>query len=344
MTEDKLKQLEDKNKALEANIQTLTAMNAQSYQIQLQTDDEIDLRELWNAIWKGKWLIIGITTTFAIVSVLYAFSLPNEYKATTLLSPASSSSASSLSKLAGQFGGLASLAGINLGGGGGDDKTTVAMEILKTWGFLEGFIKKNNIQVEVFAAKGWDRATNQLIIDEDLYNLETKHWVRDFDESKGQKSEPSSWELYEEFIDRISVSQNKESGLISLSVEYYSPIIAKQWADKLVQAVNDHLQSQDRMEATKSIEYLSKKINEISNTEMQSVFYQLIEEQTKTLMLAEVSDEYVFKIVSEAMVSEEKSKPLRALISIIAVIIGGVLSMFIVIMSFLFGKPKLNDS
>ena len=64
---------------------------------------------------------------------------------------------------------------------------------------------------------------------------------------------------------------------------------------------------------------------------MQSVFYQLIEEQTKTLMLAEVSDEYVFKTVSPAKVAEEKAKPMRALIVILGFMLGGMLSVIIVL-------------
>ena len=55
----------------------------------------------------------------------------------------------------------------------------------------------------------------------------------------------------------------------------------------------------------------------------------MIEEQTKTLMLAEVSDEYVFKTISPAKVSEEKAKPKpkRALI----VMLGGMLAVIIVL-------------
>ncbi|MDZ7925022.1 MAG: Wzz/FepE/Etk N-terminal domain-containing protein [Marinagarivorans sp.] len=34
--------------------------------------DEIDLRELWNILWQGKWWIIGITFLFAVAGVIYA--------------------------------------------------------------------------------------------------------------------------------------------------------------------------------------------------------------------------------------------------------------------------------
>ncbi len=205
------------------------------------------------------------------------------------------------------------------------------MEIVKTWGFLEIFIIDNDIQVEVFAAEGWSRSTNKLVIDTELYDVINKKWVREFDTSKGQKAEPSSWELFEEFKERVNVSQNKTSGLISLSVEYYSPTIAKQWTDKLVKAINSHIQKQDREEAIKSIAYLNDKIKETNIAGMQTVFYQLIEEQTKTLMLAEVSDEYVFKTLSPAKVAEENAKPKRELITILGFMLGGMLAVIIVL-------------
>jgi len=50
-------------------------------------DDEIDLLELWNVIWRGKWLIIAITAVFAVGSVIYALSLPDIYRTELLLAP-----------------------------------------------------------------------------------------------------------------------------------------------------------------------------------------------------------------------------------------------------------------
>ncbi len=331
MSEDKIKQLEQKNKELEANIQTIYAMNAQNMSMQFQPDDEIDLYELWKVIWDGKMQIVKITFVFAIVSVIFALSIPNEYKSTAVLLPVSSSNNSSFAKLAGQFGGLASLTGVNLFSGRADDKPIVAMEIIKSWSFLEKFITENNIEVEVFAAEGWNRETNELIIDDDLYDVSNQMWVRNFDPDKGETLEPSSWELFEKINNRFSITQNKENGLINLSVEHYSPNIAKDWTEKLVKAINLRFQEIDKAEAIKSIKYLNDKIEEINVTGLQSVFYQLIEEQTKTLMLAEISDEYIFKTISPPKTAEEKHKPKRLIIVMLGCLLGGIISVMIVI-------------
>ena len=40
----------------------------------------------------------------------------------------------------------------------------------------------------------------------------------------------------------LTVSEDKKSGLISVSIEYYSPQIAKQWLDLYISAINKHMQ------------------------------------------------------------------------------------------------------
>jgi len=331
--------LESENAELKAQLNILSSaphLLANSMQV---SENEIDFNELWYAIWSGKWLITIVTSFFAVSSILYALLLPNEYESTVLLSPASSSSSSSLSKLAGKFGGLASLAGINIGGGG-KDNSLIAMELVKSWGFLEAFIKDNDIAVEVFAAKGWHLGADKLIIDDKIYDISQKKWVRKFDKSKGQKAKPSSWELYEKFKERISVNQDKNSGLISISVEYYSPYIAKHWLDALIVAINHHMKVQDRNEALSSIKYLEKQVKKTNISEMQTIFYELIQEQTKNLMLAEVSDEYVFKTIISARVEEEKSGPKRALIVILATILGGIFGSIVVLIRYFIQREK----
>jgi len=320
------------------NNQQNTQPKQQGYYPQPQyQEDEIDLRELFSIIWKGKWLIIAITFVFAIGSVAYALWLPNEYKATALVQPNDSGSGGKLASLAGQFGGLASLAGINLGAGESSD-AIIAMEIMKSWGFAEQFIIKHELAVPLFAAKGWDQSTNSLKLDEELYNSEEGKWIREA--PTGKTPEPTSWELYKVLKERTSISQDKETGLVNISVTHYSPVIAKQWTDLLVQDINRYMKERALEEANESIKYLEEQINQTSVAEIRTVFSELIQEQHKTKMLAQVSDEYVFKTISGAKAPEEKDKPKRALIVIIGTFLGGVFSMTITLLFGFVRKSK----
>lgn len=293
-----------------------------------QYDDDIDLRELFGALWAGSRKIIAITAVFAFVSVIYALSLSDQYKATVLLAPAQSDS-SDLSGALGQLGGLASLAGVSIGGGESSE-AQMAQEIMKSWSFIDVFIAENNISVEVYAAEGWSRGSNELQIDDDIYDAETKTWLVENDNT-GEVGPPSSWVLFEAFSERLVVSENKKSGLVSVSIEYYSPQIAKQWLDMYVAAINAHMQQRQMEKVTNNINYLQAQIENTSIAEMREVFYTIIAEQTKNKMLAEASPEYAFVAVSPSMVPEEKSQPERAFICIIGTLLGGILSVLLVL-------------
>ena len=305
-------------------------LTQQLFTQQNNQDDEIDLAELWRAIWSGKFTIIIISLIFAVVSIAFALSKPNIYKASAILAPASSEGSSS--GLVGQFGGLASLAGISLGGGGGVDKTALALEIIKSRSFLESFIAKHNLLVPLMAAENWDPASNTLILNTKIYDNITNKWLREVKAPK--KAEPSNWEAYQKFLGLLTASQDKTSSLVTLTIEYFSPDLAKQWLNWLITDINDFMRSQDQKEAQASIHYLNKQLEDIEVSNMETVFYQLIEEQTKSMMLTQVKAEYVLKTIDPAQVPEQKSGPKRALIVVLGTMLGGMLSVLIVLVRY----------
>jgi len=293
----------------------------------IEQDDEIDLAELWRAIWSGKITIIIVTAIFAIASVFYALSKPDVYKASVLLAPVSSESGGGLAGLAGQFGGLASMAGINLGGSGGD-KTSLALATLKSRSFIENFIENHELLVPLMAAKKWDRETDKLILNNELYDEEKEIWIQITPEKTTQ---PTPWESYKSFSNLIDISQDKANSLITLKLSFYSPELAKQWLTLLVSDINKFIREQEKEETKASIAYLKEQLEVIQVSNMETVFYQLIEEQTKTMMLAQVKKEYVFKTIDPAQAPEVKNSPKRALIVLLGTMLGGILSVLIVL-------------
>lgn len=293
-----------------------------------QYDEVVDLRELFGVLWAGKNKIIAITAVFALASVIYAVSLPNQYKATALLAPAQLDS-SGLSGALGKLDGLASLAGVSLGGGESSE-AQIAVEIMKSWSYIEGFIAENGIAVEVYATEGWDAELNSLEINNDVYDAEENEWL--IEDEAGSIGPPSSWKLFQKFNEMLNVSEDKISGLVSISIEYYSPLIAKQWLDMYVESINRFMQQRQVSKVSRNIEYLQVQIEKTSIAEMREVFYSIIEEQTKNKMIAEASLDYVFVAVSPSMVPEQTSQPKRALICILITLLGGMFSVLLVLL------------
>lgn len=242
-----------------------------------------------------------------------------------LLAPAQDDAG--VSGISGQLGGLASLAGISLGSGGAN-QTIVAREVLQSRAFLAEFIRRHELEVALMATEAWSDKSQQWVYNLDVYNPETGEWLAD---DKGESLKPTDWDLVKTFReDHLSVSENKDNGMITLSIRSLSPPAAEQWSEWLVTDINEHMRQQDVTKANARIEYLEGKLDETNVAGMQQVFYQLIESETRTVMLANAQKEYVFETVDPAVVPQEKTEPKRALICIVATALGGILGSLIV--------------
>ncbi|WP_050939296.1 Wzz/FepE/Etk N-terminal domain-containing protein [Vibrio harveyi] len=305
------------------------------------TGDEIDLRELFGALWKGKWIIIATTFIFAIGSVLYALSLPDIYKADALLAPAESSNGGGLSKMAGQLGGLAAFAGVNLGGNG-TSQADLAIQVMKSRQFIENFVEKHDLLVPLFAIKGWDLNSNTFLFDRDIYNPQTGEWLRAPKGLRGSK--PTQQEAFQLFRSNLVIAQDKDSGLYKVSLTHYSPYTAQQWLNWLIKDINEVMRERAITDASQNLAYLNIQLKKTPIADMQSTFYKLIEEQTKSLMLAEVQEEFVFKVVDPAVVPELKDTPKRAIICAVGALLGVMLGIAIVMVCFAYRNETKQGS
>ena len=300
-------------------------------------DDEIDLRELFGVLWKGKWLIVLTTVLAAGLAVAVALKMPNIYRSEALLSPIGADNGG-LGGLASKYGALAGLAGISLPSGGAD-KTGLGLEILKSRQFFESFISNHEVLVPLMATKGWDPASGELIINPEVYDSANQRWVREAKPPRG--AEPSVQEAHEVFLTMLSTSQDKTSGFVSIAVEHQSPIVAQQWVSWLVKDINETVRAQDVAQAERSIAYLEEQIRSTSLAELQAGFFDLIQSQIETMMLAKATPEYLFKTIDPAVVPELKVKPKRSLIAALGVVLGGMLGVLIVLIRhYAFGRDK----
>lgn len=302
-------------------------------------DDEIDLRDLFLAFWQGKWIIIAITVLFGVLSVIYAINQPNMYKSFAVLVPADEQSQGGMSALAGQFGGLASLAGVNLGGNSSTNKAQLALEVLKSRQFVADFIEKHSILPDLMAVEEWERSSNVIKYDNELYSEDDDKWLREV--QPPYQPEPSMQEAFKIFREVVAADIDEESGIIVISVIHQSPIIAQRWVSWLIEDINSVMKARDVKEANRSTDFLMQQLKQTQIADIRTVLYKLIEEQAKTIMFANVRDEYVFKTIDPALVPEEKSGPKRAIICIIGTIIGGILSTLFVLIRY-FSINKTN--
>lgn len=290
--------------------------------------NEIDLRALLTVLWLGRGLISVITVVATAISVAVALSLPNIYTASALLIPAerASSGASSLIK---QYGGLATLAGISLPSGSEGSRTDLGMQLMTSRAFIADFVARRDVLPELMAVESWDWRSGEIIFNPDLYDVASEMWVREVDPPKQAK--PSAQEAHDAFLKMLNVSEDEQTGYVTVSVDHESPVVAARWVTWLVEDVNLVVKAQDVAEAEDSIAYLKQQVDNTSLADLQALFFELIQSQMETVMLAKVRPEYVFKTIDPAVVPEEKSKPRRLLICALGILVGGILGIALVI-------------
>ena len=302
-------------------------------------DDEIDLRELFYIIFKGKWIIVFLTAFASIVGVIYSLSLPNIYQSEAMLAPVNSSSG--ISRALGSYRGLAGITGIMLPSGGEEDNSAKAIQKISSLSFFENNILSNIYLPDLMAVKSWNANTNTLTHDDSIFDTISNTWVRDY--SYPRQQIPSTQESFEVFKTKhFSLSEDKKSGFIILTIKHQSPYVAKQWAELVVNEVNSFYRQKDKSESEKALSYLNQQISITSLSEIKEVLAQLMQEETKKLTLIEANQFYVFDYIDPPAVMELKSEPKRASICILSALLGGILSILLVLIRHYFFIKKTS--
>jgi len=302
-------------------------------------DDEIDLRELFYVLLEGKWIIVSLTAFVSIIGVIYSLLLPNIYESKAMLVPVNSSSG--ISGALGSYSGLAGLAGISLPSGGDEGNSAKAIQKISSLSFFENNILPNIHLPDLMAVKSWNSKTNTLTFDDSIYDTNSNTWIRDF--SYPQQQIPSAQKSFEVFkTAHLSLSEDKKSGFITLAIKHQSPFIAKQWVELVINQVNAFYRQKDKSESEKAVSYLNQQISITGLSEIKQVIAQLLQEETKKLTLVEANQYYVFDYIDPPAVMEEKSEPKRALICILSALLGGMLSILLVLIRhYAFNKKTL---
>ncbi len=288
-------------------------------------NDEIDLRELSQILLDKKFFISSFTSITALFSIIYSLYLPDIYTSSTLLAP--SSQEESLSSSLGGLSGLASMAGVNIPKGS-ITKSQIAVKRIESHEFFAKYFLPNILLENLMAVEKWQPNGNHIVYDSRIFDKDSNTWVRKISYPKQKK--PSSQESFQEYKKILQIDEDKETGLVTISIRHQSPHIAKKWIDVIIININESMRSIDIENAQNSINFLNETTPSVSIQSLKSVITNLLEIQMQTLTLASSNKAYVFEVINSSLVSEEKSGPNRSLTCIIVTILG---AMFAVIIS-----------
>jgi uncharacterized protein involved in exopolysaccharide biosynthesis len=142
--------------------------------------------------------------------------------------------------------------------------------------------------------------------------------------------QPTLWMAVKHFRDDIvQIRDDKRGGLTIVAVTWKDPQVAARWANQFVSLANELMRARDITDSQGSIDYLNKQITSVNELEVKKVMYNLIESETKTLMLANGRKEYALTIVDPAVAPDIRFSPKRTLMTLLGLVIGGVIGVLI---------------
>lgn len=266
-------------------------------------DDEIDLMELWEILVdKWRW-IASVTGLFAVVAIVVALLTTPIYRSeVVLISADDTGGQSSLGALGAQFGGLADLAGVNIGASGGRGE---ALAMLKSRVLAEAFIKENDLLPILFEDQ-WDASKKKRSVDD-------------------PKKVPTMGAAWEKLRNLMQINEDKKTGLITLAVEWKDREKAAEWANDIVRRANTVMRHRATAEAQGSIDFLNKELQKTGVVEIQQAIYRLLEANYKTISIANAREQYAFKVIDPAVPADEdrRVRPKRSQMVILATLAGG---------------------
>ena len=280
-------------------------------------EDAIDLSEMFSLLWKQKVTIVAVSLVFGIIAGVAAFLMTPKYEVNILLKPVDRGEQLANSSLSRRFGGLASLAGINLAGPA--DDATIAIATLKSRHLITTFIKEENLLPLLFDAK-WDAEKGAWISDEGIWSLGGKP--------------PTLWDGHEFFkTDVMRVNEDPETGLVSLLITWTEPDVSVAWANALVRRANAYLQEKAKREAESNLAFLRQQLEITKVGEIRTALSDMITSEMERAMMANVSVEYAFRIIDPAAPPDldDFTSPKRLLMVVLGIVLGGLLGIFGVI-------------
>ncbi|MBF0190003.1 MAG: hypothetical protein HQL99_02515 [Magnetococcales bacterium] len=260
----------------------------------------LTLDDLLRNLLNQKWVILAATLLCLVATLTYALITPRLYQSEILLEPVSEDGKKGGGTLA-QLGGLAAMAGLSMGSG--DTSKEAALAKLKSRIFIGEFIQDEKLLPVLFSDQ-WDASKQE------------------WHDSTRPPTLFKGVTLFKTQI--LKISEEKKSGLITLSVEWTDREQTARWANLLVERINLYLRTLAIEDTKRNMEYLNKELAKTTIVELKQVIASLLENQIKKVMLANRHHEYAFKVLDPAVVPELPIWPKRTQIVLIGVM-GGIL-------------------
>jgi uncharacterized protein involved in exopolysaccharide biosynthesis len=224
-------------------------------------------------IWQG-FLITGLLSFVVAYSLLSL--MPPKYTAVATILPAAKKSVpSGLAQLAGSIGGISGLDNYL-------STDSSSLLVLKSNETLGELIQKENLLVLLYPGR-WDPR-------EQVWK---SSWFSD---------EPTLAKGIEKLKRKhLTISEDKKTGLITISFKDRNPELAAKLANALVEITNEKIRTKAMQDADANVKYLSEQVATVNEITVQQAIASAMESELKKSALAHANQEFALKFVDHAV-------------------------------------------
>jgi len=272
-------------------------------------DDELDLAGLLKILALYKRFIFSFVAATILSGVVYVLNAPNVYKVQALMLPVSLDGVNNGS-YSDEISGLASMVGISIGNNSSSAGGNQALATLMTKNFLNDFIQESSLKPVLFSGQ---------------WNKKDKSWV---------EKEPSNLSAARLLLDMLDifVDPKDKTMKVELSLKWKNPNDTAKMADilnNLINYLNISEKKRVLFESKRNISFLEKELEKTDILEFKVMLYGLIEHEVSNTMLANVRDDFVFRVIDPATKPIQPESDKKALIIVLSIVLGFFLSSFI---------------
>ena len=273
--------------------------------------NEISIYELWEVHFQNKFIILLVTFIFGISSIIYALSATELWKAEVIMyaSDDDGNQNTSLNSAISQF----------ISPSAQDTKTSKYLAILISRNFLLKFIEEQNIAKNLF---------------EEDWNSKKSDWT---------KTPPSENSLHRKLKKAIEVERELATGIIKVSFTWHDKQFASDNLNKLIDQLNNHIRLNAVEEYRDQLNFIEDQIKKTNLNQVRSVLFNIVENLSSSIMIAETRMQYAFKVIDYSSPPEFRFFPQRTNLVILWTFIGFFLSCVLTLLVNILKKTRRQN-
>jgi uncharacterized protein involved in exopolysaccharide biosynthesis len=268
----------------------------------------------------------------SVFFIALSFLVNVTYTSSLLLKNNNNQASNPLSGLGGQFSGLASMAGVDMGGSGGITLEQIEAQILSR-DFINHLSTFDNFIADLIIPDSYDVGSKKLSYKKNRYSLIDKNWL-------SPKGKPSREDIYRAFKKNINITLDNDNSFLKIEYRHISPVIAQNTLNLILNEINNINRNKALSESMKTIDYLNKQLQQNSLSNITKSINSLTEIELNKLVVANVKTDFTLSVIDSANFPERKSHPRRSFIGVLTFFLSFFLFLGRVLLISALTKPK----